>query len=251
MTEQTAFYNEATAYFDRDDVNGNPTGLRKILGSSGVEIKANSNMLEQQSKDKGTHGMVVAAVSERKPSDFSWSIQRFTKESLAMALLGDSSAITITGGTATDEMVTAKLGIFVPLANAHLTAGSVVVTNSAASTTYVEGVDYEINYALGWIEAIAGGEITDALSLKVDYLHGAATGWKVNGETVTQIKGRFVLDGRNLVDGKGWVFTVPKCMFSSEAALDFLSDKFSEFKFKGRPILGVGQTVPYTMEYFD
>lgn len=251
MSEQTAFYNEATAYFDRDDVNGNPTGVRKILGSSGVEIKTNSNLLEQQSKDKGTHGMVVAAVSVRKPSDFSWSIERFTRTSLAMALLGDSAAITLSGGTVTDEAVTAKLDVFVPLANAHLTAASVVVTNSAAITTYVENVDYEINYPLGWLQAIEGGAITADQSLKVDYAHSAVTGWKVNGETVTQITGKFVLDGRNLVDGKGWVFTVPKVMFSSEAALDFLSDKFSEFKFKGRPILAVGQTVPYTMEYFD
>lgn len=71
--------------------------------------------------------------------------------------------------TVTDEVVAADHGAWVALANQRLTPGSVVVTNSAGSTTYTEDTDYLIDYANGKLYAIASGAITDAQSLKADY----------------------------------------------------------------------------------
>lgn len=72
-------------------------------------------------------------------------------------------------GTVTDEDVTADTGAWVAMANNRLTPGTVVVTNSAGSTTYTEGTDYVIDYEVGNIMALAAGSISDSQALKVDY----------------------------------------------------------------------------------
>lgn len=78
-----------------------------------------------------------------------------------------------TGGqpTVTDEDVTADLNGWVALANKRVNVGSVVVTNSGATVTYVEGTDYVIDYGEGKLMALA--TITDNQALKVDYTYQA------------------------------------------------------------------------------
>ena len=75
--------------------------------------------------------------------------------------------------TVTDEVVAADHDTWVSMANKRLRPGSVVVTNSGASTTYVDGTDYVIDYENGSIYCFSGGAITDAQSLKVDYVYDA------------------------------------------------------------------------------
>ena len=76
--------------------------------------------------------------------------------------------------TVTDEVVTADLGAWVSLANQRIQPGTVVVTNSGASTTYVEYTDYLIDYANGRLYTVA--TITDGQSLKVDYVYDKTRG---------------------------------------------------------------------------
>jgi regulator of replication initiation timing len=73
----------------------------------------------------------------------------------------------------TDEVVTGDHGVWVELANNRLNPGSVVLTNSGASTTYTEGTDYVIDYALGNLKTLAAGATTDGQSLKIDYTYEA------------------------------------------------------------------------------
>lgn len=75
--------------------------------------------------------------------------------------------------TVTDEAVTADLGVWVSLANKRVTPGTVVVTSSPAGTTYVEGTDYVIDYELGRLMALSGGDISDDQALLVDYQYTA------------------------------------------------------------------------------
>lgn len=78
--------------------------------------------------------------------------------------------------TVTDEVVAAPatLGNTSALANQRVIPGTVVVTNSAASTTYTENTDYTVDYANGlvWFPA-SGGAITASQSLKIDYQYKA------------------------------------------------------------------------------
>lgn len=73
----------------------------------------------------------------------------------------------------TDEVVTGDHGVWVELANNRLNPGSVVLTNSGASTTYTEGTDYVVDYGLGNLKTLAAGATTDGQSLKIDYTYEA------------------------------------------------------------------------------
>lgn len=240
---------EGTLYFDRLAA-GVATGRKKVKGIASLEIKSGSDIKDQQSKDKGVYGQVTASVAIRKPTEVKLKLQEFDKENLAWAMMGDHTTLSSGGGTVTDEAVTAKLGIFVPLAQRNLTAASVVVTNSGATTTYVEGTDYEVNYTSGHLMAISGGAITESQGLKVDYAHGAISGWKVNAETETQIKGEIYIDGINLATGERILVTVYRALLASDTGIDFFSDKFAEFSYSGRAELIAGKTTPYIVESF-
>lgn len=76
-------------------------------------------------------------------------------------------------GTVTDEVVVGTLDTWVSMANNRLNPGTVVLTNSGASTTYVEWVDYVIDYEEGKLCTLSTGATTAAQSLKIDYTYNA------------------------------------------------------------------------------
>jgi hypothetical protein len=94
----------------------------------------------------------------------------------------------------TDEVLVADHGAWVALANQRLTPGSVVVTNSAGTTTYVEDTHYLVDYANGRIYALASGTITDGQSLKVDYTYTAIR----KGEMAAIERGKITLSYINV-----------------------------------------------------
>ncbi len=97
-----------------------------------------------------------------------------TKKSLQFALLADTPALqTQAAGSVVDEAFTAKLDRWVRLANRKVSA--VVVTNSAATVTYVLGTDYEVDAELGAIRCFSSGAITADQALLVDYTKAVMT----------------------------------------------------------------------------
>lgn len=74
-------------------------------------------------------------------------------------------------GTVVDEVITGSLVGWTQLANQRLQPGSVVLTNSGATVTYVEGTDYVVDYLNGRVMALA--TITEGQSLKIDYTYDA------------------------------------------------------------------------------
>ncbi|MGH7102910.1 MAG: phage tail sheath family protein, partial [Acetobacteraceae bacterium] len=65
-----------------------------------------------------------------------------------------------------------QMGLIGPgLPNSGTLASSVVVTNATASTTYVEGTDYTVDYVNGFVSAKTGGTMTSGESLKIGYAY--------------------------------------------------------------------------------
>ena len=240
---------EGTLYLNRT-VNGVSIGWKKLPGVAKFSIKNASDIKELPTKDLDQYGQITASVALPKPAELAVSIKDFNRESLAFGLMGDDVAYTASSGSVTDEAVTAKLDIFLPLEHEHLNIASVVVTNSAASTTYVEGTDYEINYAFGMIKAITGGAITADQALKVDYTHAAVAGFQINGSTKPQVLGALRLDGRNLADGKKILVYVHSALLVSDAEIDFMADDFVDFSMSGRMNTPSGQTSPIKVKYY-
>lgn len=211
------------------------------------EIKPNVDKKELVSKGRTTRGQVIESVAVQKPAEFTLELREVNKESLTIALLGTAAAKNQTSGSAVDEVITAKLGAWVPLTKGNLT-GNPVVTNSAGSVNYVLGTDYLINSSLGWVKAIVGGAITDAQSLKVDFNWNAVTGTLISGGTNTDIRAKLVLDGVNAADGLPCIVTVREAVIAADSAFDFLSDDFGTVSLPGTMKTPTGFTEPFTVE---
>ena len=235
---------EGTLYVDRLEA-GVYQGRVKWPGLAKLEIKPNSELVEQSSKDKGKYGQITASVAINKPAELSVTIADITPEALAMALQGTVSAYSQGSGTVTDEVVTAKLNKFIDLSKKNIATAGFVVTNSAANVTYVLGTDYTVNYAMGWLECLSTGAITEGQSLKVDFAYGAIAGNKVKGGTLAQVKGKLELDGVNLADGTPLSVTIWEATLTADGAVDFMSDKMIELSMKGKMAVPAGKDAPF------
>ena len=246
MTTARGFLGAGDLYISRYD-----TGTLAFLPYQGpyestkFQIKATTKLVEMTSRSRGGYGQIVESVPLPQPTEFEIALAEVNKESLTLALLGTQASLTQSSGTATDEVVVAHLGAWTKMLKNTLTAASVVVTNSAASTTYVEGTDYVINYQLGWFKALVGGAITDAQSLKIDYAYGAVAGSRIRGVTDPQLRAQILFDGINMADSAPAVVECYNAVLSSSAAFDFLSDKFNEIPLTGRLTTPVGKTEPF------
>jgi hypothetical protein len=214
------------------------------------EIKPNVELREKVSKGRSTYGQVIESVTIPQPADLTVALGEVNKESMAIALLGTTAALSQSAGTLTAETVVAKLDKWVPLSKAALT-GSATVTNSGATVTYVAGQDYIINPQLGWIKALAGGAIADAASIKVTTTYAAITGTEIKGMTDSQLRAKFKLDGKNFADGLPVIVTVYEAVISADAAFDFLGDDFGTVSLPGRMKTPAGFTEPFTIHLRD
>lgn len=248
LLNNEGFLLEGTVYFDRLDDNGQTTGLVTLPGVAKFAMKPTSEIKEMTSKDKDYYGQIIASVAIAKPAEFSITLRNGTKEGIALGLMGSHSVLSAGAGTVTDESITAQLDKWVELAQRNLTDGSVVLTTDPAGTTYVEGTDYEVNYALGMIRAIPTGNISDAEDLLADYAHAAIDGWKVAGGTKPQAKGRIILDGRNLINNKTVRMEIYRALLTSDSELDAMGDDVVEFGLSGRMETPSGKTEPFVIE---
>lgn len=209
------------------------------------EIKPNVELKEKTSKGKTTYGQVIESVAVPQPADLTVALGEVNRESLAIALMGTTAALSQASGTITNEAAVAKLDKWVPLTKAALS--SVVVTNTAGSTTYVAGVDYIVNADLGWFKALSGGAITEGQTVHVDAAHAAITGTEIKGATQAQLRVRFKLDGKNFADDLPCIVTVHEAVIAADAAFDFLGDDFGSVSLPGRMKTPAGFTEPFTV----
>lgn len=216
--------------------------------STKFEIKPNSELKEMSSRGRSTYGQVIESVPLPKPADLSVTFAEVNKESIAMALFGTASVVNQGSGNITDEVVTAALGKWVQLAHGNVATAGFVVTNSAATVTYVLGTDYEVNYRIGLVRAIPGGAIADAASLKVDYAYNAISGTAIAGGTQTQVRAQFKLDGVNFADQLPVIVDVWEAVLTPDSAFDFLQNDFAEIALKGRLKTPAGKTEPFKVE---
>ena len=203
-------------------------------------VKPNSELKEQVSKGKTTYGQVIESVSLAKPADFTATLTEVNKQTLALALLGASSALTQTGSTVTGEAFVVKLDKWVPLAKTNVSA--------VAFTGMQEGDDYIVNSTLGWVKFLSTGDATEDAALTVGYTAGAVTGTRIKGGTASDIRARFKLDGINKADGSACIVTVHEAVVSASDAVDFLAGDFGKVKLPGRLKTPTGMTEPFTVD---
>lgn len=239
-------------YLDRLDANGNSTGLRKIGNATRFAINEPSERQQRTGRGRDNYGQVLDDVAIKQPSTIALTLDEVDKTNLAYALLGDTSAINVTGASVTDESIVAHDGAWSSLDFRNIDDQTpVTATGEGGSPSYTEGTDFEIDHRLGLFRPIAGGSITDGDTVLVSYSYLDATGSKVSGGVQPQIRARVFLDGKNLADGSDILVNVDEARITPDSEVDFLSSEFVPLSMTGSMKLLDGKAAPYTVELPD
>lgn len=232
-------------------VDGVEQGMIGPIKADKLEIKPNVDTKESTSKGRYDYGQVLESVNLAQPTEFTMDLKEVTGDILVMAFLGTSAALNQASGSMAAKAVTVtKLGRWLELGFKNLEALQ-AVTNTGATVTYVEGVDYELNRPLGWIRALEGGAITVSSEIKVTGAYKAATGSIIKGSTRTEVRARIVFDGINQADQNQCTVDVYEAVLAADSAFDFLADDFGNVSLTGRLKTPAGKDAPYIVVVQD
>lgn len=217
------------------------------IGADKFSIKPAGEKKEKTSKGRYDYGQAVASVVFGKPTEISITLSALDREALAAQFQGVASTWTQAATGATEYSVTASLDKWVYVGLRNLIAAGFAVKNTAGSTTYVEGTDYEVNWWRGEIKAKSSGAITSAQALKVTAAANAIDGVKIAGGTRPQIRLGAVFEGVNQVDGKEIECEVWEAVVMADKEFDFLASDFNGIELTGTCVIPVGKTEPYVV----
>ena len=247
-----AFLLAGDLYFNPiDNVTGLAVGKMGPYPCSKFEIKPNSDIKEALSKGRSTYGQPVATVALAKPADITIELTKMDAYGLMLALSGTAEEYTQGAGTVTDQalvLTAAKMDKWHDLGKENINQAAFVVTNSAATITYVEGTDYEVNRVMGMIKPLSAGAIPSTETIKMDFGHAAVEGTRILGGTQAQVKGMFQLDGLNLVSNLPVEANVWEVVMKNDAGIDFLADDFGKVVLTGRANVVVGKSAPFEVK---
>lgn len=109
------------------------------FGCSKFEIKPNIEIREQISRGRDTYGQVIESVALQQPSELSIDLTEVNRETLAIALLGTTAALSQVAGTLTNEIVTGRLDQWVPLSKGAL-SGNTTVSGAAVAAAFTGAI---------------------------------------------------------------------------------------------------------------
>lgn len=251
MSTARGFLGEGDVLFDvwDDDTQSWWNSWKEMGESSKFAIKANSELKEKESRGRGTRGQIIASVALLKSPEIEIVLDEVNSDNIRLAFMGTLAAINQGSGTITDQVITAKLGHWVPLGVGNFAAAGFTVKSNDGVTTYVLGTDYEVNYRLGLVRPLATGAIADAASLKVTGTYNAVSGSVVKGATKAQLRARLLLDGRNLVDGSDAECECFEAVLAPEGDFDFKAEDFGSITLKGKLVTPTGKDSPFEVRF--
>jgi len=168
-------------------------GYIGVLNTVKCEIQTPApDNIDQISKMIGTVGQLRSRAQIPKASNLAITIDDLNDQRvLAFALNGLSgnytqaqvNVITQAGATVTDEVHSSgTLGSVIQLSKVNVS--SVVVTDSAGTTTYDVGDDYTVDGPNGTVTTTTTGAITGAQSLKIDFVAATTAAESVTAPAV-------------------------------------------------------------------
>lgn len=211
------------------------------------EIKPNVELKEMTSKGRTTYGQVIESVAIPQPADLTVDLPEVNKESLAIALMGSTTAVTQSSGTLSDEVVTVTaLDTWLPTSKHDFTAMTAKTSSDVALT---EGEDFIVDKQQGWIKVLStnNNSVAAASTIKVSGAYEATAGYKIAGMTEPQLRARFKLVGKNFVDGLAFDCIVYEAVIAADSAFDFLQDDFASISLPGRMKTPAGFTEPFVV----
>lgn len=221
-----------------------PTELDGPFFINKFELQPAVTLLDNKSKGKTSYGQNIATVALPEPSQFIVEMKNADRQGLVLALAGADGAFTQVSGSLTAVDVAAKKGKWVSVGKQGLT-GNPTLTNTGATTTYVLGTDYIVNADLGLIKVLPTSAIVENAVLKFTSTYGALDGFRIRGAVNSQIRARFLFDGKNYVTGKPFQAEIFQGVVAASAAFDFLAEQFNPIPLTGRMETPTGKTEPF------
>ena len=226
------------------------SGFEAPVDADKFEIKPNFEEKVSVSKSHLDYGQARASVVLPSPTEITIEIAAANAKAFAMQFQGAVAAMNQAAATVTDEAIaSAKVGEN-KLVNRNIVAAGFVVENTAGTTTYVMGTDYEVNYALGILIVKSGGAIVPASGLKVSYSALAVSATRILGGRNPQVRCRARFVGKNMVDGSALEADVHEAVLSASNAFDFLATDFVATQLSGKIVTPPGKTEGYEVRVF-
>lgn len=226
------------------------SGFEAPVDADKFEIKPNFEEKVSVSKSHLDYGQARASVVLPSPTEITIDIAAANAKAFAMQFQGAVAALNQAAATVTDEAIaSAKVGEN-KLANRNIVAAGFVVENTAGTTTYVMGTDYEVNYALGILIVKSGGAIVPGAGLNVSYSALAVSATRILGGRNPQVRCRARFVGKNMVDGSPLEADVHEAVLGASNAFDFLAADFVAIQLSGKIVTPPGKTEGYEVRVF-
>jgi len=239
--EQEAFLGSGDLQIDVFNENGERTGELDVGNATVFAINAPSlEKKEQTGMRRANYGQTIKSVITKIEQELKFTLTDINRENLALAMFGEDSAYSQTAGnnTGSAESVTVHAGRWTKLSHRNLDSSSgnkPVVKNSAGTTTYDEGDDYEIDYQVGRIRPVAGGSISDGDELKVECKWLALTGgWKVAAQKTNKIEAFIRLIGKDQANDRNCEVIVHRASIEPSGDINWLTEDFAQLEFTGK-----------------
>jgi hypothetical protein len=226
-------------------------GFGSPLDADKFEIVPQSEKKTSQSRSHLDYGQARASVVVPQPTQINIALSASSVAAFAMQFQGLVQTLTQASGTWTAvDLVVGTPGVWQPLGKRNVSDAGFVVTNAAASTTYVLGTHYEVNWQRGEIRffAVAGAPAA-AATVKVTGAYNAVDGKKILGGRVTQVRAQARFDGQNLVNREVLEADVHECVLGTGTGFDFLSADFTAIELTGEIVTPSGFTEGYEIRF--
>ncbi len=217
-------------YFDRFDSSGAKTGELFLGNCPTFEITPSAEEIKKYSAATKAADLIASDVL-RTSLALRIAGDEFSKENLAMALFGDTSALTQTGSSVTNEAITGVLqGRYYALSKRQVSA--VTVTGPSGTPTYTVTTDYKVDAVSGRIYIVEGGGIADGANIEVDFTYATINLPTVRGMNQTSIKGflRFIGDPAR---GPKYECQIWRASVRADGAIGFISDEYASWTLTG------------------
>lgn len=217
-------------YFDRFTTAGVKTGELFLGNCEALTISVSEDEVRKYSSAEAA-APLLASAPIRRTFELSMTLDEWTPENLALAFMGNVSALAQGSGSISNEIITvAAKGRYYPTSKRKIS--TVVVTGPSNTPTYVANTDYKVDGTEGRIYIMETGAIPATGNLEVDYAYAADTSVTIQGGNASKIEGslRFVGDP---VSGPTQTVEIWKVRLKPEGEMPFIGDDYATFTIKG------------------
>ena len=211
----------------------------RMLGTvSRFEVSETPEKLEMKDFSQAAAPTLKSVVTDNKV-EISLTLHEFTKENLALTLLGTEAGYTQTATPVVDEVLTTSVvkGRIYRAAKRQLTA---ITVKKSPSTTLVLGTDYEVEDANAGLIRILPGSVTvlagDGILISYTPVVIATPGLdKVVGGSQPNIEGELTYISEN-ASGPQWEYQFWKVAIAPDGVLSLIGEQFAEMPLKAEAL---------------